>query len=210
MEQGAVASLYRRDVDWNNAANAAAIKVPIKVLLCPSTPEPADRTYTSNGLTVAVTDYAPNNACDGALFTTLNIVDQASVTTTGMMRVDELLRMADVTDGTSNTMLMHEVGGRPASYRTGGRKVSGTVSGPGWADRDNEFIAHGFTGDGASSPGPCFMSCTNNNEDYSFHPGGCNVLLADGSVRFARQSIDVRVWCRLVSRNGGEVAAPDF
>ena len=47
---------------------------------------------------------------------------------------------------------MHEVGGRPNKYQTGPKRVAGTVSGAGWADRDNEFITHGFTADGTSSP----------------------------------------------------------
>ena len=46
------------------------------------------------------------------------------------------------------------------------------MSGSGWANRDNEYITHGFTYDGVNSPGPCPVNCTNNNEVYSFHPGG--------------------------------------
>jgi prepilin-type N-terminal cleavage/methylation domain-containing protein/prepilin-type processing-associated H-X9-DG protein len=213
MEHQGVMDQYNRSADWNAAANANAIKVPIRVLICPASPEPFDRTYTSNGLAVAVTDYGPNNACQDSLYTSLNIADKAStVDSKGMLRVDELLRMADVRDGTSNTMLMHEDSARPALYRTGSKtKVSPTgVSGPGWADRDNEYITHGFTADGTSNPGPCFMNCTNDNEDFSFHTNGCNVLFTDGSVRFVPQSIDMRTWCRLLSRNGGEPVAVDF
>jgi prepilin-type processing-associated H-X9-DG protein len=39
----------------------------------------------------------------------------------------------------------------------------------------------------------------------SRHPGGVNVLLGDGSVRFIRDSIDLPTWRGLGSRNGGEV-----
>jgi prepilin-type N-terminal cleavage/methylation domain-containing protein/prepilin-type processing-associated H-X9-DG protein len=38
----------------------------------------------------------------------------------------------------------------------------------------------------------------------SHHPGGVNVLLADGSVRFVANSIDLRVWRALGTRSGGE------
>jgi prepilin-type processing-associated H-X9-DG protein len=39
---------------------------------------------------------------------------------------------------------------------------------------------------------------------YGFHGGGVNALLADGSVRFIRQSISVQTFAALVTRNGGE------
>jgi prepilin-type processing-associated H-X9-DG protein len=39
----------------------------------------------------------------------------------------------------------------------------------------------------------------------SRHPGGVNVLMADGSVRFTKQTINVQVWEAMGSRNGGEI-----
>jgi prepilin-type N-terminal cleavage/methylation domain-containing protein/prepilin-type processing-associated H-X9-DG protein len=39
----------------------------------------------------------------------------------------------------------------------------------------------------------------------SYHPGGCNVLMADGSVRFLKNSTSRNVIWALGSRNGGEV-----
>jgi prepilin-type N-terminal cleavage/methylation domain-containing protein/prepilin-type processing-associated H-X9-DG protein len=43
----------------------------------------------------------------------------------------------------------------------------------------------------------------------SKHPGGVNSLMADGSVRFIKDSINVLVWQGLGSRNGGEVVSAD-
>jgi prepilin-type processing-associated H-X9-DG protein len=43
----------------------------------------------------------------------------------------------------------------------------------------------------------------------SNHPGGCNVLFADGSVRFVKSSINVPTWWSLGTRNGGEVVSSD-
>jgi prepilin-type N-terminal cleavage/methylation domain-containing protein/prepilin-type processing-associated H-X9-DG protein len=43
----------------------------------------------------------------------------------------------------------------------------------------------------------------------SRHVGGVNVVMADGSVRFASENVDRGVWRALGSRNGGEVAS-DF
>jgi len=39
----------------------------------------------------------------------------------------------------------------------------------------------------------------------SFHPGGVNAVLADGSVRFFSNRIDARAWRALGTRRGGEV-----
>jgi prepilin-type N-terminal cleavage/methylation domain-containing protein/prepilin-type processing-associated H-X9-DG protein len=44
---------------------------------------------------------------------------------------------------------------------------------------------------------------------WSLHPGGVNVGMCDGSVRFFKQSIDRRVWRAIGSRNGGEVISSD-
>src|SRR2546423_446907 len=69
------------------------------------------------------------------------------------------------------------------------------------------FVAgQGFAApNGIVQPGQCAINCTNQREVYSFHPGGANVLMADGSVRFLKESIDIRVFAGLVTRAGGEV-----
>ena len=43
----------------------------------------------------------------------------------------------------------------------------------------------------------------------SFHPGGVNVLFADGSVRFVKDGIDRMVWWSLGTKAGGEVVSAD-
>jgi prepilin-type processing-associated H-X9-DG protein len=128
----------------------------------------------------------------------------------GVMRGNFLARIADILDGTSNTLVITEDAGRPQIWRVG-RLVAGRTSGAGWADRDNEFITHGFTSDGATDPGPCHTNCTNNNENYSFHIGGANGVFADGSVRFYSSSMSIRIMGRLITRAGREtVSGSDF
>jgi prepilin-type processing-associated H-X9-DG protein len=43
----------------------------------------------------------------------------------------------------------------------------------------------------------------------SLHPGGVNVLFADGSVRFTSSSIDLAVWRALGTINGGETVSQE-
>jgi prepilin-type N-terminal cleavage/methylation domain-containing protein/prepilin-type processing-associated H-X9-DG protein len=43
----------------------------------------------------------------------------------------------------------------------------------------------------------------------SKHPGGVNTLMADGSVKFMKDTINVMTWQALGSRNGGEVVSAD-
>jgi len=43
----------------------------------------------------------------------------------------------------------------------------------------------------------------------SNHPGGCNVLFGDGSVRFVKSTLALNVWWSLGTRNGGEVISSD-
>jgi prepilin-type processing-associated H-X9-DG protein len=43
----------------------------------------------------------------------------------------------------------------------------------------------------------------------SYHPGGANICLADGSVRFVKDTIDLVAWRAVGSRAGGEVNDPN-
>jgi prepilin-type processing-associated H-X9-DG protein len=49
------------------------------------------------------------------------------------------------------------------------------------------------------------MNCTNDSEMYSFHTGGAQALLADGSVRFLSENISGRTLVGLVTLQGGEI-----
>ena len=53
--------------------------------------------------------------------------------------------------------------------------------------------------------GPTFAAIT----ARSYHPGGVNVLLGDGSVRFIKNTIDGPTWRALGTVNGGEVISAD-
>jgi prepilin-type N-terminal cleavage/methylation domain-containing protein/prepilin-type processing-associated H-X9-DG protein len=220
IEQDAIYRIYRMDRDWRAPENRDAIKSQMAVLNCPSVVE-GNRIYQFTVIPfgtvqAALSDYAVDNAInmnlrDSQMNLTDNLGNDAK-NYHGVMRVNYLCKMADITDGTSNTILIAEDAGRPQRWRTAGMVSSGTpVSGSGWANRDNECITHGFTTDGATSPGPCGINCTNENEIYSFHSQGAMVVFADGSVHFIRQDMPIRILGRLITRGGGEpIKAGDY
>lgn len=152
--------------------------------------------------------YGADNAINNALVG-LGLIDAAG-DYTGVLKVNFACRITDITDGTSNTLVIAEDGGRPSLFRVG-RFVSGghAVSGAGWADRDNEYITHGFNATGTTNPGPCAVNCTNSNEIYGFHDGGANVLFADGSVHFLSTDVSMRSVGALITRGGAERPGSD-
>lgn len=64
-------------------------------------------------------------------------------------------------------------------------------------------------GNAADIPYVQFVGPTGSAAANSNHPGGVNLALADGSVRFIKNSIGLPVWWALGSRNGGEVISSD-
>lgn len=66
---------------------------------------------------------------------------------------------------------------------------------------------------------PNSVACSNDNATWggpsgsipptSNHPGGVNLLLTDGSVRFIKDSVDLQTWWALGTRSGGEILSSD-
>ncbi len=125
-------------------------------------------------------------------------------------------RIADIRDGTSNTILLGERLGGDKIYV--GRQIRsdalydalGRANGGGWADILNgEHWPQGsLQNETAPVGGPCAINCTNRRGAgfYSFHPGGSMFLLADGSVTFFSESVDPFVFASMITRGGGEPA----
>ena len=75
-----------------------------------------------------------------------------------------------------------------------------------WADMNTAYNLRGFSTDGLVPDGGCACINANNFESmYSFHSGGVNIALVDGSVRFLRASVAPAMVGGLITRNGGEV-----
>jgi prepilin-type processing-associated H-X9-DG protein len=124
-------------------------------------------------------------------------------------------RLADITDGQSNTLL---VGERPPGHSLdyGWTFLSPGQDGEGTLDATlgvNEVNLHqsgvpemDACGDGPYSfrdgriDDPCAQF-----HYYSLHPGGANFLFADGHVRFLSYGVGDEVMRALATMNGGEV-----
>jgi prepilin-type N-terminal cleavage/methylation domain-containing protein len=211
IEQDNLVRQYNFGANWYDLVNQPVRETQLSIMVCPSTPGGKNRfaQKTVSGLSVraAAGDYAPDNAYSTAL-EGLGLVDP-TVNPNGVLQVNAVWSIPEISDGASNTSVLAEDAGRPARWQQG-KMVSATAqSDGGWADRDNEYITHGFTTNGATSPGPCHTNCTNDNEVYSFHSGGANHVFADGSVHFIKASMDIRMFVKLLTRAGGDVVT-DF
>jgi prepilin-type N-terminal cleavage/methylation domain-containing protein/prepilin-type processing-associated H-X9-DG protein len=129
----------------------------------------------------------------------------------GAMHQNGRTKVAEITDGMSNTTLYSEAAGRDRQYyadRSSEPYDVTKITGPIWADSDNRLTVTGTDRTGRTNigTGPCVMNCNNLQGDiYSFHTGGANVFFADGSVRFLRESISIVTLAALVTKSSGEV-----
>jgi prepilin-type N-terminal cleavage/methylation domain-containing protein/prepilin-type processing-associated H-X9-DG protein len=120
-------------------------------------------------------------------------------------------RIADITDGTSSTILFLESAGRPFQYGPGAQLVGTLDPGEGrWCDPNGNLKIKGSnpsTGlhDSNLALDTCSMNCDNINETYSFHGAGCNFAFSDGSVRFLSAHTPIGVIGQLGTRAGSEV-----
>jgi prepilin-type N-terminal cleavage/methylation domain-containing protein/prepilin-type processing-associated H-X9-DG protein len=221
VEQQPLYELYRWDVPQYAPENGPVIATQLKMFQCPSSPE-QDRYFTMGpfayfGTRGACGDYTLTLGVDPAL-AQLGLVDQVgdyrgaltntptpalalSPTTAGM-------RLTDITDGASNTILLTEDAGRPRLWQVGqaGPNPQALSGGP-WNHFKGPITLQGSTSDGRVQPGPCALNCTNDGEVYAFHSGGANAVFADGSVHFLKAGMDIRILARLITRAGGEVVS---
>lgn len=145
--------------------------------------------------------------------------------------------IGEVLDGTSNTILIAEDAGRDArflspyaeSYFDGistrtSSDPSGFPTGQRrywrWGEPDNAFGVSGqinnkFRPMHESSPYPPAGSPSAgnnagaNDEIFSYHSGGANVLFGDGSVKFLKETLNIVTLRSLVTAAGNEVISAD-
>jgi prepilin-type N-terminal cleavage/methylation domain-containing protein/prepilin-type processing-associated H-X9-DG protein len=203
--------------------NVQASRTLVPLFVCPSDP--------ARGKVRGLDDYGSNYVANNGTGT----IGFGLIASGDGLFTQTAVRVADITDGTSNTAAFSEstlgsgaVPARPIAADPrlvvlevpGGSDptpaacdgAAGTFSarrGGKWIDGHygntlyNHFYAPNPTGN---------WDCGNGSHNKalstarSYHAGGVNVLLTDGSVRFVRNSIGLSQWRALATRDGGEVA----
>jgi len=169
LDQAAIYNRVEKKKGWKDEANAEVLKVQIPTYINPSQAE------------LPVTDgYQPTTyvgiAGIGKEAATLKINDPKA----GVFGYDRKTRIRDITDGTSNTMMVSEAYKDLGPWSQGGvSTIRGLTSKP-YVNGDDGI------GRGKGS-------------------GGVHVLLGDGSVRFVSENINAEVFEALATMAGGEV-----
>lgn len=121
-------------------------------------------------------------------------------------------KFADITDGTSKTLLMAEIRFRPRDDSRDSRGDAFNEAGMSW------FMAYSTPNSGVDrmNTGTCTpadvpdMPCQQTGgatyAARSRHPGGVNVAMCDGSVRFIQDSITLSPWAAMSTMNQGDLA----
>ncbi len=219
-------------------ANTTVMSTAIPGYLCPSDSNPGSAEDLAGGFSVPVTtvNYAVNggvnrqNSGGGTNGTAWWIG--------GNPYYGSLVRIAGITDGTSNTAGFSEwIKGKSgqnapgfnlvyaiAQYANGGPlndyNLCQAARTPLW-DFKGEYWTLQDTGRGGPyyhvmppDQPACAMTAAFGNVDSfigpsSSHPGGVNLLMLDGSVRFIKATVNLSTWNALGTRAGGEVVSAD-
>jgi len=237
MEQQPLYDKYDFRYDYYDPVNKDVTETNLKVYICPSGPHtpkiisagPAtvgsanpDKStnlqvqglmdyLVPNGMSVPTTGWGVNFTSPGN--SAQSLLDSSTSFNGGAAISYATRRLAEITDGTSNTLLVNETAGWPQNWKGKVRVFPDkTPSNRGnWAAWQSlSYSTYSPDGSMSASSNPtagdlvgCAVNCSNQNQIYGFHPNGANVLYCDGSVRFATEQMPGIVFAQIVTINDG-------
>jgi prepilin-type N-terminal cleavage/methylation domain-containing protein len=198
-----------------DAAVNMAMGTPPPIYLCP-TAEMRTSQYgapeTVGSAAVFTTHYygvagpIGANPQTGAAYAFLT-TNQGNEATQGVLGIQTKVRMKDITDGTSTTLMLGEMSWNKAFYYRAW--LRGSYDDTSTPDRDTTCcrnVANALAStiyDGGSN--------ANNVSFGSQHiNGGANFAMADASIRYIMPDVSMRTYLSLASRNGEEVLKNDY
>jgi prepilin-type N-terminal cleavage/methylation domain-containing protein/prepilin-type processing-associated H-X9-DG protein len=211
------------DFDWAaNGYNRTLLNGFVLPLgKCPSSPIPPHATYTqAPTLKIFVSDYAGiSGSSDHPTTFTSNggFYDVGMVSSGGVLIPKLGVRVNQITDGTSNTMVVGEqsdycflANGTKADCRSScntgfSMGLAATFSSTSSEPRIFNMTTVRYRISKDASLAHSGGQCGANSPLQSAHIGGVNVLFADGSIHFLAQSIDIGTLKRLADRDDGNV-----
>jgi prepilin-type N-terminal cleavage/methylation domain-containing protein len=184
-------------------------QVRVNLFQCPSTDVlrgglPAEYEPPSSGSPPYTTDsygiLGPKgtNPTTGQPYLWNNVGPHGGFALQGVFQQGKPTRLTEIVDGTAHTFALGEISWTDVTgirYRTW---IRGCHAFTACASAKNVVNA-------INTPGVAIF------DDIAFgskHTRGCHFCMADGSVHFVTQGLDLVVYKALASRNGGEVAAP--
>jgi prepilin-type N-terminal cleavage/methylation domain-containing protein/prepilin-type processing-associated H-X9-DG protein len=199
---------------WD-AQNAPAARTDVPLFLCPSATgnNGAFKVINEQGATLAVFGRANYVTNVGQDETWGYAVDDYSALADGPLYRNSPTRSGDVRDGLSNTIFLGEH--HPVlSSKTWVGVVPGAAVCPtprfAFSECDHAATLVQVHSGPAEDEIPHVIHPPNSPlchvcQMYAEHPGGCNVMLGDGSVRFVSEYLHQPTWAALSSRAMGDV-----
>jgi prepilin-type N-terminal cleavage/methylation domain-containing protein/prepilin-type processing-associated H-X9-DG protein len=227
IEQNTLYQLMDLSRAYNDPAapgNLIAARNPLPVFLCPSE---GYRNAIQDADGFGYTDYSPpctvvvneNTPRNGIPDSNNAVLPRGSRLPCALLG-SGLRTIASIRDGTSNTIAIAEMAGR-GDYMPPSPKTINDLNPNGrrfwaWAEPDNgynvdQLINNNKTPTGGPPEAPwTLLNCGPNEETFSFHPNGANVVLVDGSVHFLNETMDGGTFRAILSIDGREVVLDVF
>lgn len=243
MEQNQVFNTLNFQFGSLDAPNLTAAGITVQTFLCPSDlTDNVPLGLLAPGTKSAAISYRANEGTSLAMWfgtdDTANANNGKISAPNGLFYSSQLIRLAMITDGTSNTSAFseHLTGDfdqtiatensdtfRPGTYPSNADEAYQQCSAMNFRNTNLQGYSnvgapwtygyHSTTSYWHSMP-PNTRSCMFPPSRIattagSRHPGGVNVGMADGSVRFIKSTVNLSTWRALGTRNGGEVLSAD-